>query len=130
MFCSMHFSSTCLIANTMSMVLRPGRNPHSDSGRIVSEMLAIRRFRAMRAMILPPMDNKEMRITEFGFNFLNNIIIFFVDSRVQKSIFGLFSQCLYSYQNKGPRGARVQNHSTVTRGYLNNLQKAILLGLW
>ena len=70
-----------------------------------------------------------VRITELGFNFLNKIIIFFVDSQVQKSIFGLFCQCLYSYQNKGPRGARVQNHSTVTHRYLNNLQKAILLGL-
>ena len=69
------------------------------------------------------------RITELGFNFLNKIIVFFVESQVQKSIFGLFNQCLYSYQNKGARGARVQNHSTVTRGYLNNFQKAILLGL-
>ena len=51
-----------------------------------------------------------------------------MDSRVQKSIFGLFCQCLYPYQNKGPHGARVQNHSTVTHGYLNNLKKAILLG--
>ena len=71
----------------------------------------------------------KMRITELGFNFLNKVIVFFVDSRVQNSIFGLFCQCLYSYHNKGTRGARVQNHSTVTRGYLNNLQKAILLGL-
>ena len=63
-------------------------------------------------------------ITELGFNFLNKIIVFFVESQVQKSIFGLFCHCLYSYQNKGPRGARVQNHSTVTHGYLNNLQKA------
>ena len=70
-----------------------------------------------------------VRITELSFNFLNKIIVFFVDSQVQKSIFGLFNQCLYSYQSKGHRGARVQNHSTVTRGYLNNLQKAILLGL-
>ena len=63
------------------------------------------------------------------FDFLNKIIVFFVDSQVQKSVFGLFNQCLYSYQNKGPCGARVQNHSTATRGYLKNLQKAILLGL-
>ena len=70
-----------------------------------------------------------LHVTELGFNFLNKIIIFFVDSQVQKSIFGLFNQCLYSCQNKGPRGARVQNHSSVTRGDLNNLKKAILLGL-
>ena len=70
-----------------------------------------------------------LRITELGFNFLNKIIVFFMNSQVQKSIFGLFCQCLYSYQNKGPRGARVQNHSAVTHGYLNNLQKAIFLGL-
>ena len=62
------------------------------------------------------------------FNFFNKIIVFFVDSQIQKSIFGLFCQCLFN-QNKGPRGARVQNHSTVTRGYLNNLKKAILSGL-
>ena len=69
------------------------------------------------------------RITELGFNFLNKIIVSFVDSLLQKSIFGLFCQYLYSYQNKGPRGARVQNHSTVTHDYLNNIQKAMLLGL-
>ena len=69
------------------------------------------------------------RITELGFNFLNKIIVFFVDSHVQKSIFGLFCQCLYSYQNKGPRGARVQNYSTATHRYFTNLQKAIFLGL-
>ena len=70
-----------------------------------------------------------IRTYVLGFNILNKIIVFFVDSQVQKFIFGLFCQCLYSYQNKGPRGARVQNHSTVTHGYLNNLEKAILLGL-
>ena len=69
------------------------------------------------------------RITEFGLSFLNKIIVFFVDSQVQKSIFGLFCQCLYSYQNKGPRGARVQNYSTVTHRYFSYLQKAIFLGL-
>ena len=31
-------------------------------------------------------------------------------------------------RTKGPRGARVQNHPTVTHGYSNNLQKSILLG--
>ena len=73
--------------------------------------------------------NPLARIKELGFNFLNKIIVFFVESQVQKSIFGVFCQCLYSYQNKEPRGARVQNHSTVTRGCLKNLQNAILLGL-
>ena len=67
-------------------------------------------------------------ITESGFSFLNKIIVFSVDSQVQKSIFGLFNRCLYSYQNKGAGGARVRNHSTVTSGDLNNLQKAILPG--
>ena len=46
-----------------------------------------------------------------------------MDSQVQKSIFGLFCQCLYSYQNKRPRGARVQNHSTITHGYLKDVTK-------
>ena len=47
------------MANTMSMVLRPGRNPQCDAGRFASEMLAIRRFRVMRARIFSQMDSKE-----------------------------------------------------------------------
>ena len=64
--------------------------------------------------LLFPVTPEANHITELGFNFLNKIIVFFVDSQVQKFIFGLFNQCLYLYQNKGPCGARVQNHSTVT----------------
>ena len=47
MFCLQHFAWTFLMANTVSMVLQPGRNPHCDSRRCASEMLAIRLFRTM-----------------------------------------------------------------------------------
>ena len=41
------------------------------------------------------------------------------NNKVCATIFGLFNRCLYSYQNKGPRGTRVQNHSAITVKGLN-----------
>ena len=56
--CSMYFSWICCTEKTMSIVLRPGRDPHCASGRLSSEMSEVSLFRSIRTRIFPAMDRK------------------------------------------------------------------------
>ena len=58
LFCSLHFSWSCLRMNTMSMVPILALNPHWVSGRWSSAMVIINLFRSTQARIFPMMDSR------------------------------------------------------------------------
>lgn len=58
LFCSIHFSWTCLTANIMLTVLHPGRNLHCASGRLCSEM-GMGQLKGMWAKVLPTTETSE-----------------------------------------------------------------------
>ena len=59
MFCSMHFSWSCLMAKIMSTVLFPGPKPHCASGRFCSETV-MSLLRITLANIFPVIERREM----------------------------------------------------------------------
>ena len=59
MFCSMHFSWSCLMAKIMSTVLLPGLKPHRACGRFCSETV-MSLLRITLANIFPVIEKREM----------------------------------------------------------------------
>ena len=58
--CSRHFFCSCRTTNIISIVLRPRRNPHCDSGKTRSTMCSRRRVSMILASTLPATERREM----------------------------------------------------------------------
>ena len=60
-FCSMHFSWSCLMAKIMSTVPLPGLKPHCTSGRFCSKTVTSL-LRITLANIFPAIERREMTL--------------------------------------------------------------------